>query len=110
MYIKTIQDFVSIEQLDLPSHYREVASKGVHNDVGHQGRDKTLLLAKQRFFWNGMDSDFKSRVEICGRCVRRKVGDTPRANLINIRVQNLKKYYALNFYPLKGQREDLKIC
>ena len=89
MYIKTIQDFVSIEQLDLPSNYRDVASKGVHNDVGHQGRDKTLWLAKQRFFWNGMDSDIKSRVETCGRCVRRKVGDTPRANLINIRVQNL---------------------
>ena len=55
MYIKTIQDFVSIKQLDLPSHYRDVASKGVHNDVGHQGRDKTLLLAKQRFFleWDG---------------------------------------------------------
>ena len=53
MYIKTIQDFVSIEQLDLPSNYRDVASKGVHNDVGHQGRDKTLLLSNRDFFGMG---------------------------------------------------------
>ena len=42
LYRKTIQDGVSIKQLVLPSHYRDVAFKGVHNNVGHQGRDKTL--------------------------------------------------------------------
>ena len=30
----------------LPSHYIDVAFKAVHNDVGHQGRDKSLWSAK----------------------------------------------------------------
>ena len=46
LYRKTIQDGVSIRQLVLPSHYIDVAFTAVHNDVGHQGRDKTLWSAK----------------------------------------------------------------
>ena len=104
LYRKTIQDGVSIKQLVLPSHYRDVAFKGVHNDVGHQGRDITLWLAKQRFFWNGMDSDIKSRVETCGRCVRRKVGDTPRANLINIQSTKPLEILCIDFLSLEWSK------
>ena len=51
---KDLQDGVSIKQLVLQSYYRDVAFKGLYNDVGHQGRDKTLWLAKQIFLdWDG---------------------------------------------------------
>lgn len=47
----------------LPLHYRDFAFQVIHNDAGHQGRNKTLWLAKQRFFlkWNGERNQGKSR-------------------------------------------------
>jgi hypothetical protein len=37
-------------QLVLPVDYREVVLKGLHDDAGHQGRDRTLYLVKSRFY------------------------------------------------------------
>ena len=37
-------------QLVLPVDYREVVLKGLHDDAGHQGRDRTLYLVKYRFY------------------------------------------------------------
>jgi hypothetical protein len=31
-------------QLVLPVEYREMVLKGLHDDAGHQGRDRTLYL------------------------------------------------------------------
>ena len=46
--------------------------KGVHDEVGHPGKDKIVWLARQRFFWPGLEKDICTRVESCGRCIRRK--------------------------------------
>lgn len=43
-------------------HNRDFAFQGIHNDAGHQGRDKTLWYAKQRFCF-GMEWREKSRKE-----------------------------------------------
>jgi hypothetical protein len=40
-------------QLVLPVDYREVVLKGLHDDAGHQGRDRTLYLVTSRFYWPG---------------------------------------------------------
>ena len=37
-----------VQQLVLPDAYRGVALTGLHDDVGHQGRDRTLFLVKSR--------------------------------------------------------------
>ena len=37
-------------QLVLPVDNREVVLKGLHEDAGHQGRDRTLYLVKSRFY------------------------------------------------------------
>lgn len=46
----------------LPLHYRDFAFQVIHNDAGHQRRNKTLWLAKQRFFFE-MEWRKKSRKE-----------------------------------------------
>jgi hypothetical protein len=40
-------------QLVLPVEYREMVLKGLHDDAGHQGRDRTLYLVTSRFYWPG---------------------------------------------------------
>ena len=41
-------------QLVLPESLRDIIFKSYHDDLGHQGRDRTLALIKQRFYWPGM--------------------------------------------------------
>ena len=49
LYRKAVVDSMNIFQLVLPEKYRDVALKGVHDDIGHHGRDRTLWLARRRF-------------------------------------------------------------
>ena len=41
-------------QLVVPKAYRARALAGCHDDVGHQGRMRTISLLRERFFWPGM--------------------------------------------------------
>ena len=45
---------------------------GCHDDVGHQGRMRTLSLLRERFFWPGMQTEAMQHVLKCTRCLRRK--------------------------------------
>ena len=38
-------------QLVVPKAYRPRALAGCHDDVGHQGRMRTLSLLRERLFW-----------------------------------------------------------
>jgi len=44
----------------------------LHDDLGHQGRDRTTSLMKERFYWPGLDAFVAEKVKQCGRCTRRK--------------------------------------
>ena len=64
-------DGQKVQQIVIPESHRTDAFKGVHDEVGHSGKDKTVWLARQRFFWPGLEKDICTRVESCGRCIRR---------------------------------------
>lgn len=44
------------KQLVLPEELRDIVFRSYHDDLGHQGRDRTLSLLKRRFFWPGMET------------------------------------------------------
>ena len=50
LYRNTVLDSQHIRQLVLPCHFRSKVLKHLHDDVGHQGRDRTLSLVRQRFY------------------------------------------------------------
>ena len=41
-------------QLVVPKAYRARVLAGCHDDVGHQGKMRTISLLRERFFWPGM--------------------------------------------------------
>ena len=46
--------------------------KILHDEMGHPGRDKTLVLHRQRCYWPSMTKDTEDMVKRCRRCVCRK--------------------------------------
>ena len=65
-----------VDQVVLPRSAREIVFKALHDDMGHQGRDRTLSLFKERFYWPGMNANIALWVSRCDRCIRRKVAPT----------------------------------
>lgn len=72
----------TVNQLVLPEVYRDIALVGLHDEAGHQGRDRTLSLVKSRFYWPGMDGDIEKKVKNCPRCIRRKTRGRTSASLV----------------------------
>ena len=53
LYRNTVLNGEHVKQLVLPSHYHETVSKQLHDNVGHQGQDRTMYLVRSRCF--GLD-------------------------------------------------------
>ena len=84
LHRKTTLNGQEFLQLVLPPGYQDIVFQALHDDCGHQGRDRTTMLIKQRFFWPEMDSFIKSKVKACDRCIRRTTNIGNRAKLVNI--------------------------
>ena len=54
----------------VPTNDRQAAIDGCHCSAGHQGRDRTLSLMKERFWWPGMSQALLKAVANCGRCIQ----------------------------------------
>jgi transposase InsO family protein len=61
-----------VRQILLPKCLRTEVLQQLHDKTGHMGRDRTLHLVKERFFWPGMTKDVESYVSRCMRCIQRK--------------------------------------
>lgn len=53
----------------------------LHNHIGHPGRETTINLVKDRFYW---PSYIAAGLEKCDRCLRTKSSTAARAPLVNI--------------------------
>jgi hypothetical protein len=62
------------QQLVLPAAHIPTVLQALHADMGHPGKDRTLSLLRDRFYW----------IEQCGRCLRRKTPTNQRAPLVPI--------------------------
>ena len=74
----------TIQQLVLPKVYQKIVLQGLHNDVGHLGRDRTLSLIRERFHWPRMTAEIEQWTKQCQRCLLRKSPTHNRAPLVNI--------------------------
>ena len=56
----------------VPLGKRQSAIDVCHCSAGHQGRDQTLSLMKECFWWPGMSQALIKAVANCGRCIQYK--------------------------------------
>ena len=100
------------QQLVIPKEITDIVFKALHDDQGHQGRDRTAWLIKTRFFWLGMDSDIESRVRLCDRCIHRKTRPVPATELVSITTSAPMDLVCIDYLtlePSKGGIENILV-
>ena len=101
IYRKCHQDDRTIEQLVIPQIYRKQVLTGLHTDVGHPGRDRTLRLLRERFFWPGLSADVEKFASGCDRCIRRKSNINTRAPLVSVTTTYPLELICMDFLTLE---------
>ena len=100
-----------IWQLVVPTTHRHKAILGCRDDIGHQGRVRTLSLLRERFFWPGMQVEATQHIAKCPRCLIRK--STPQvAPLQPILVSQPLELVHLDYLtlePSKGNIENVLV-
>jgi len=65
LYRKISVDGTDKQQLVLPKSQVLVVMEMVHNQIGHLGRDRTMGLLQDRFYWSGMITDVEDWIKRC---------------------------------------------
>ena len=112
LYRSTSVSGQEYDQLIVPRNIKDTILQSLHDDMGHQGRDRTSWLVKTRFFWLGMDCDIDDKVRHCGRCVRQKTRAVPAAELVNITSSAPMELVCIDYLSLemsKGRYENILV-
>jgi transposase InsO family protein len=91
-------------QLVLPFIYRQRAMLGCHNDVGHMGRERTLEMVRERFWWPILTRAVADHVSHCGRCIRRKTLPNQRAPMCSITTSQPMEMVSVDFLSLEESK------
>ena len=91
-------------QIVLPSCFRQTALRGLHDDIGHHGRDRTLDLVRERFYWPRMSSEVENYVKQCDRCLRRKAPTNVRTPLVNIKTYQPLELVCMDYLSLETSK------
>jgi len=109
---KTNVDAEENTQIVLPQACVPEVLKLLHDQMGHQGRDRTLALVRDRFYWYGMVRDVETYVKNCTRCILRKGDDNQRAPLVPISSSQPLELVCMDFLSLetsKGGYENILV-
>lgn len=87
-------------QIVLPYSLRKTVLEYLNSDMGHQGREKTIGLIQDIFFWFGMTRDIENFVKSCSRCILRK-SQTEKAPLVNITTTQPLEMISIDFLTLE---------
>lgn len=89
-----------VDQLVVPDVFYDIIFAGLHDEAGHQGKERTLSLIKSRFFWPGLDSFVETRIRLCERCICRKTREKVSAELVSIETTYPLELVCIDFLTL----------
>ena len=73
-----------------------------HDDLGHLGRDKTIAVAQERYFWVGLTDSVEQKLKSCKRCQCAKSPYLPeRAPLVSITTTRPLELVCIDFLSLE---------
>ena len=90
-----------LEQLVLPSSMRPDILAAVHDNMGHQGAERTLRLLRPRVYWPGMFHDVHNYVAGCTRCIQARSNTSVRTTSTAIIASRPLQILAIDFTKLE---------
>lgn len=82
----------------VPAARRPAVLRGIHDEAGHQGQQRTLYLARQSFHWPGMAKHVAEYIQCCRRCIISKSAEPEtKAPLENIRTSEPLELVCIDF-------------
>lgn len=91
-------------QLLLPTEFVDKALRGLHDDIGHPGRNRLISLLKDRFYWPNMSKDVELWVKNCQRCIRAKTPTNVRAPLVGIQTSHPLELVCMDYLSLEPSK------
>ena len=108
LYRSTVLNDVETKQIVIPVLFHSIVLQHLHDDVGHQGRDRTLSLVRARFYWSELELDVVNKVRNCEKCIKRKTIPAPSAELVNIISLQPMELVRKNFLSLERSKEGFE--
>lgn len=108
LYRKRVVGEHTTYQLVLPKNLRPIVMEQLHDNMGHMGMERTLDLARARFYWPRMATDVEVKIKTCNRCVCRKTPPERAAPLVNIQVSRPLELVCMDFLSLEPDRSNTK--
>ena len=101
-----IHNDVEYHQLVLPQRYHKKVLQSLHNDLGHQGIDRTLDLLRKRVYWPTMTQDANLWVDQCRHCqVAKGNYNTPKRKFGHLIAHNPLDLVCLDFTKVDPSKE-----
>lgn len=108
LYRRRQCDNKTVYQLVLPYVLRSSVLSSLHDEMGHMGMERTLELARARFYWPKMSYDIELKVKTCSRCVKRKSQPEKAAPLVSIKTSRPMELVCMDFLSLKPDSHNTK--
>lgn len=92
-------------QLVLPDQYRSMVMKHLHDDMGHMGTERVLVLAIDRFYWPYMKCDVEAYVTRKYPCIKqKKTCAHMRASMGSIATMSPLELVSINYLHLESSK------
>jgi transposase InsO family protein len=108
LYRKITNHGMPVKQLLLPVSLKEQFMKAIHDEMGHQGSEKTEQLARRRCFWTGMAKDIKMYCNNCQRCLLAKSGKKIHAPMGHLLAKKPLEIIAIDFTVLEPSSNGIE--
>jgi len=93
------------DRLVLPLACRDEAFKHLHDDMGHMGRDRTLSLIRDRFYWPGMSQFVNHKIRRCMQCLQGKAPNLPeRASMGHLKANQPLELVCIDYLGLEESK------
>ena len=96
-----------VHQFVMPTQFRKRTVTVCHEDYGHLGMDRVLVLLQERYFWPKMSDDVRKYIRQCDRCMRFKKRKE-QTELFPITATYPLELIHLDFLSIGGKEDRMK--
>ena len=96
-----------VNQFVMPRQFRKRTVLVCHEDYGHLGMDRVLILLQERFYWPKMSEDVRLYIRTCDRCTRFKQ-EPEKEKMQSITASYPLELIHLDFLTIGGKRDKRK--